>query len=590
VTDEVGTSATGADASSAAAGVGSRGERALRSTARTILRSMSDARMLLPGRSDYAGLRRTWRRDVLAGVTVGIVALPLALGFGVSSGLTAEQGLVTAIVAGFLAAIFGGSNVQVSGPTGAMVVVLVPIAAGHGPGAIAVVSLMAGVMVVVAGLLRLGRTVSVIPWPVIEGFTLGIAVTIFMQQVPLVTTAERYASGDLSPVAIVAAGQALAEADLVHLAWALGAVAVVVASMVLLPRLHPSIPGSLVGIVVVAAITALVDTPLATLGAIPSSLPMPSMPGIDAEMLRSLLPSAAAVAALAAIESLLSARVAAGMADTGPYNADRELVGQGIASVGSAMFGGMPATGAIARTSVNIRSGGRTRLASVVHALILLGIVFVAAGPVGEIPYAALAGVLFVTACRMVPLRPMIAVLRSSRSGALTFAVTAIITVSFDLVVAVLIGLGLAAVLALRTLARSTSVRIERIEGGREDDAGIVAVRFTGPLFFAPAERIFDTIMAVQHARVVILRMSQLDFVDATGAHTLRELVTGLERRGVTVLVKGVRPGHEGILRHVGVLDALRHHRHLFESFDDALEHARSHVRRDREAREAAAG
>src|SRR5699024_11103534 len=254
--------------------------------------ALSRSRSLWPSTSDYRFLRKTWRKDLLAGVTVGIVALPLALGFGVSSGLTAEQGLVTAIVAGLLAAIFGGSNVQVSGPTGAMVVVLVPIVATYGVGAIAAVTLLAGLIVLVTGLLKLGRVVSIIPWPVIEGFTLGIACIIFMQQVPLVTSPVQAAPGELSSNALVAAVQSLLAADPVYLAWALGAAAVVAACMLVAPRIHPSIPGSLIGIGVVSVLAVITPAPLATIGAIPASLPAPSLPTIDPGLITVLLPGA----------------------------------------------------------------------------------------------------------------------------------------------------------------------------------------------------------------------------------------------------------------------------------------------------------
>ncbi|NMA76872.1 MAG: SulP family inorganic anion transporter, partial [Actinomycetales bacterium] len=210
--------------------------------------ALARSRSLWPAREDYRLLPKTWRKDLVAGVTVGIVALPLALGFGVSSGLTAEQGLITAIVAGLLAAVFGGSNVQVSGPTGAMVVVLVPIVANYGAGAIAAVTLLAGLLVMATGLLRLGKVVSIIPWPVIEGFTLGIACIIFMQQIPLITSSDPAVPGELSSNALVAAVQSLTTADATYLLWALGAVAIVAACMVIAPRIHPSIPGSLIGI------------------------------------------------------------------------------------------------------------------------------------------------------------------------------------------------------------------------------------------------------------------------------------------------------------------------------------------------------
>ena len=538
-------------------------------------------RGLLPSRADYRGLGRSWRGDLVAGVTVGIVALPLALGFGISSGLTAEAGLVTAIVAGVLAAVLGGSNVQVSGPTGAMVVVLVPIVAAHGAAAVAAVSVMAGVLVLAAGLLRLGRAVSFIPWPVIEGFTLGIAVIIFLQQVPLLVSPAPAGAGEHSANALVATVQALAAADWAYIPWALGAAAIVVACMLIAPRLHPAMPGSLIGIVIVTTLSQLLPTPLAVIGALPASLPSPALPVLDPTVFGALLPAAVTVAALAAIESLLSARVAASLADTGSYDPDRELVGQGIASVGSGLFGGMPATGAIARTAVNVRSGGRTRLAALIHAVVLLAVIVVAAGPVSAIPLAGLAGVLMLTAVRMVHAGTVRAILRSTRSDALAFGVTALVTVSFDLIVAVVIGVVCAGVFAVRSLSRSASAHREQPPGDPSpEDEHIAVVRLDGPLFFATADRVSDAITGLTGISVVILRMSRLELVDATGARVLSEIVRTLERRGVTVLIKGVQPGHEELFRTVGVLASLRHHKHLFVELEPALEHARSHVRR----------
>jgi len=540
-------------------------------------------RRMLPGPADYRGLRRSWRRDLLAGVTVGIVALPLALGFGISSGAGAEAGLITAIVAGVVAAVFGGSHVQVSGPTGAMVVVLAPIVASHGMATVALVSVMAGVIVLAAGLVRLGRAVSVIPWPVIEGFTLGIAVIIFLQQVPALTGPAPAASHGN---AVLGAATALASADPVHLLWAVGAVALVAACMLLLPRVHAAIPGSLVGIVVVTLLALVLPTPLATIGVLPQSLPAPVLPALDLPVLSSLLLPALTVAALAAIESLLSARVAASLADTGAYDPDRELVGQGLASVAAGLFGGMPATGAIARTAVNVRSGAATRLAAVTHSLVLLLVVLVIAGPVGTIPLAALSGVLMVTATRMVHLATVRSILRSTRADAAAFVITAIVTVSVDLIVAVVIGVIVAGVFAIRSLARATGVHREAIPGEPEPgDDRIAIIRFDGPLFFAAADRVLDTVTGLGGVSVVILRMSQLELVDATGAHVLSEIVQRLEARGVTVLIKGVREGHTELFRAVGVLDALRDQRHLFDDLPAAIAHARSHI-----ARETAAG
>jgi SulP family sulfate permease len=537
-------------------------------------------RTLLPTVADYAGARRSWRGDLLAGLTVGIVALPLALGFGIASGAGPEAGLITAIVAGVIAAVFGGSHVQVSGPTGAMVVVLAPIVAAHGMGAVAVVSILAGILVLLAGAARLGRAVSFIPWPVIEGFTLGIAVIIFLQQVPALTGAQT--EGILHSNVIVIAVSALASADPVYLAWSLAAVSVVAACMVLLPRVHRAIPGSLVGIVIVTLLALVLPTPLAVIGTLPSSLPVPGLPSFSLDTLSQLLLPAVAVAALAAIESLLSARVAASLADTGPYDPDRELVGQGLASIGAGLFGGMPATGAIARTAVNVRAGAKTRLAAIFHSLVLLLVVLVAAGPVGAIPLAALSGVLMVTAVRMVHIATARSILRSTRADAIAYVVTAVVTVSVDLIVAVIIGMAVAGVFAIRGLSRATGVHREAIDGPPTvGDDRIAVIRLDGPLFFAAADRVLETVTSVDGVTVVILRMSQLELVDATGAHVLSEIVQQLERRGVTVLIKGVREGHVELFTTVGVLSSLRHSNHLFDELAPAVAHARSHVARD---------
>lgn len=553
---------------------------------RKMTRRLGSAIMsLLPNPADYAGLPRSWRADLLAGVTVGIVALPLALGFGISSGLTAEQGLITAIVAGLIAAIFGGSHVQVSGPTGAMVVILVPIVAEHGITAVATLSLLAGVVVVIAGALRLGRAVSFIPWPVIEGFTLGIAVIIGAQQIPLLTSPHSAGAGEHSSNALVAAVQSIATADWSYVPWAVGAASVVAACMLWAPSIHRGLPGSLFGIAVVTAVVTVVPTPLAVIGALPSSLPLPSLPDVSIGEVGPLLLPALTVAALAAIESLLSARVASSLADTGAFDPDRELIGQGLASIGSSLFGGMPATGAIARTAVNVRSGGRTRASAIVHAVVLLLVVLMAAGPVGLIPLASLAGVLMVTATRMVQPSTVRSILHSTRSDALIFVVTAIVTVSVDLVVAVAIGVVVAAIFAVRGLSRATGVTWEPIAGGaHQGDERIAIVRLNGPLVFAAADRVFDAVTNVGDVSVVVLRMSRLELVDATGAHVLADIVQALERRGVTVLIKGLQSGHEELFRTVGVLDALRHHKHLFSDLDAAVEHARSHIRRERDA------
>lgn len=536
------------------------------------------ARSLLPTWDDYRSVRRTWRGDVLAGVTVGIVALPLALAFGVSSGAGAQAGLITAIVAGMVAAVFGGSNIQVSGPTGAMVVVLGPIVAAHGIEAVALVSMMAGLVVFVAGAAKLGRVVSYIPWPVIEGFTLGIAVIIFLQQVPAAVGSRPGPSSNT----VVAAVQSFAEVDWATVAWPLAVVAVVAAIMLLAPRIHRQLPGSIIAIALVSVIAPLLALPLATIGVLPHSLPAPELPALDAVMLRQLVGPALTVAALAAIESLLSARVAASLSDTGPVDADRELVGQGLASIASGFFGGMPATGAIARTAVNLRSGARSRLAAITHALVLLGVVYFATGVISQVPLAALSGVLMVTAIRMVSVATVRSVIGSTRSDTVVFIVTAIVTVSVDLIVAVGIGIAVAAFFALRALADSGGVQREQLPlPVRPEDEHIALFRLDGALFFGAAHRVLERVTSVSGVSVVIIRMSQLQVLDATGARVVTEMIGGLERRGVTVLVKGIRPGHLPVATRVGVIASLRHQNHLFTDLGAAVEHARSHIARD---------
>ncbi|WP_240471964.1 SulP family inorganic anion transporter [Pseudarthrobacter phenanthrenivorans] len=537
----------------------------------------------LPSRQDYAGLRASWRTDLLAGITVGIVALPLALAFGVSSGVGAETGLITAIVAGLVAALMGGSPVQVSGPTGAMVVVLAPVVAVHGPGSVALLSLMAGLLVCLMGFSGLGRAVAFIPWPVVEGFTLGIAAIIFLQQIPLATGT----SGVPGHNTVVAAVEAASAAQAPTVLLTLALVVLVAVVMVLLQKLFRALPASLVAVLLATASAELLQLDVPRIGPLPHALPAPALPTVDLDSVGSLAMPAAAIAVLAAIESLLSARVAAGMAGpdgrpTGPYSPDRELTGQGLASIAAGLFGGMPATGAIARTAVNVRSGARTRLAAAVHAVVLLGITYLASGMVSRIPLAALGGVLMVTAVRMVSRRTVAAILRSTRADAAVFVLTAVITVAFDLIVAIQIGLAAAALFALRKFASLSGVQREPVPGpSAEGDEHIAVLRLDGAMFFGAAERILQEISQVRDVQVAIIRLSQLRMLDATGAHALVEVIAALELRGITVLLKGVRPDHLALVTNVGVIRSLRHHKHLFEHLPDAVEHARSHVLRN---------
>ena len=538
---------------------------------------------LLPRRADYAGFTSGWRADVVAGLTVGVVALPLALAFGITTGLGAAAGLITAIVAGVVAAVFGGSSLQVSGPTGAMTVVLVPLVAAQGPEAVVVVGVLAGVMVVAAGVLRLGRLIGFVPWPVIEGFTLGIAVIIFLQQVPAALGVDRPEGESTAAVAARAVGDALDSGTVA----ALVTVGIVVAVMVIGPRIHRALPASLLAVVIATVVASLAGWDLDTIGALPSALPSLSLPEVDLTVVSASIGPAFAVAALAAIESLLSAKVADGMVDGPRHDPDRELIGQGLANVAAPLFGGMPATGAIARTAVNVRAGARTRVAAIVHSLVLVLVVLVGSDLVARIPLAALAGVLMVTAVRMIEVHNVRAILRSTRSDAVVLVLTAVATVAFDLIVAVELGIAVAAVLALRNVARTTAVTetpvAVEVDDHEERDllrSHIVAYRLDGALFFGAAQRFLTDLARVADVRVVILRLPDLQVLDATGAQALGEIVSELESRHITVLLKGPRPEHERILRAVGALDRLASEHHVFADLDEAVAHARLHVER----------
>jgi sulfate permease, SulP family len=544
---------------------------------------------LAPRRRDYAGLKSSWKGDVIAGFTVGVVALPLALAFGITTGLGADAGLITAIVAGLVAAVFGGSNVQVSGPTGAMTVVLVPIVARYGPEAVFVVSMIAGVFLVAAALARIGRYIAFIPWPVVEGFTVGIAVIIFLQQVPPALGVAKPKGENTAVVAVKAVIDSFGDGRV----QAIGTVLLVAAVMIGVPRLRRSLPASLIAVAVATIVAEVASLNIARIGSLPSSLPLPSLPDTSFAQVKDLLSAGIAVALLAAIESLLSARVADGMSDAARHDPDRELFGQGLANLVSPLFGGLPATGAIARTAVNVRSGARTRVAALTHAVVLVLVVFFGGRLVSEIPLAALSGVLMVTAMRMVEVHNVRAVLRSTRSDALVLVLTAAATIAFDLVVAVEIGVAVAVVLAVRHVARNSGAEVEPLsldetvtdaEEARLLREHIVVYRLDGALFFGAAQWFLTELTAVSNVKVVILRLSQIQVLDATGAQALGEIVSELESRGITVLLKGLRPRHRQILQAVGTLDHLADQKHLFDTLDEAVAHARLHVARSSEA------
>ena len=421
----------------------------------------------------------------------------------------------------------------------------------------------------------------------VEGFTVGIACIIFLQQVPNALGVQKPEGENTVAVAFRAAGDAFAGSGTM---WAVGLVAVVAAVMVLTPHIHRSLPASLLAVLVATVIAQIASADVPRIGALPASLPAPALPAVSTSRMSELFGAAFAVAALASIESLLSAKVADGMAGGARHDPDRELFGQGLANLASPLFGGMPATGAIARTAVNVRAGAHTRVAAVVHAVVLIAVVYFGGPLVSKIPLAALAGVLMVTAARMVEVHNIRAVVKATRSDAVVLVVTAAVTLAFDLILAVEVGVAVAAVLALRHLARTSMVRVEPVSEVVEEGAApslsehIVTYRLDGALFFGAAQRFLTELTAVTDVKVAILRLPDVQMLDATGAQALGEIVSELEHRGITVLLKGARPEHLRTLRAVGAIERLAHQNHLFDRLDDAVAHARRHVQRGADA------
>jgi SulP family sulfate permease len=537
---------------------------------------------LLPDHHDLVAMRRQPRRDVVAGLTVAVVALPLALAFGLASGLGAGAGLVTAIVAGTVAAFFGGSNVQISGPTGAMTVVLVPIVAAHGPSAILIVGLLAGLVLIGLAVAGAGRSMRYVPVPVIEGFTLGIAVIIGAQQIP--TALGVRASGDGIVLAAIVAVRDWVQGPQVA---AIALSGLVAASMIVARRLRPGVPVSLAAVASATLLATWLNLDVPRIGAIPEGVPFPALPSISPGEIGALLIPAVAVAALAALESLMSATVADAMTVGQRHDPDRELLGQGLANLAVPLFGGVPATAAIARTAVNVRSGARSRLAALTQSAALLVVVLVATRWVGSIPLAALAGVLIATALQMVERSSIMALLRSTRGDAAVLVLTTGATIALDLVTAVILGMVVAAAFALHQVARHA--HLDELPVQHEDheaeersvlDDSIVVYRLEGSLFFGAAHAFLIALSEIREVRVVVLRMSRVAALDATGASVLADAIRRLEGNGVTVLLSGVRPAHDPVLERLGVYAELAHERHLFAHTPAAIAHARLHARR----------
>lgn len=549
--------------------------------------SLRNLRRFLPRRGDYD--LRSWRQDLLAGLTVAVVALPLALAFGVTSGAGAVAGLVTAVVAGTLAAVFGGSNFQVSGPTGAMTVVLLPIVATYGVAALPLLGVMAGILLLLFALAGVGRYVSYIPWPVVSGFTNGIAMIILLQQLPglLGLPAATGHDGILQTSWRVLAGFTRAPSWQAPL---LGILAIIIMVLWSARRRLRVVPAGIVAMLAVTLVSLLpAFDGVPRIGLIPQALPQFALPlaGIDLTM---LVRAALAVAVLAALESLLSAVVADSMTVGERHDPDRELFGQGVANLAASVLGGIPATAALARTAVNVRSGARTRLAAVVHGAALLGIAWLAAPLAARVPLAALAGILMVVAIRMVEADALRLIMRSTKSDAFVMLLTMVVTVLFDLILAIEVGLVAAAILFIIRMSRIFSIDAEALQGSeitppqRDSDSDteaaerlrreqIVAYRVDGPIFFGAANRFFDRLLKVdKDIRVVILRLRRVPVMDATGASALDSLLDRLERRRVRVILTGLQPQPRALLGRMGILRRLERNGHgVFGTTEEAI-------------------
>jgi SulP family sulfate permease len=528
--------------------------------------------------------RHDFTADLLAGLTVGLVALPLAMAFAIASGVPPQAGIYTAIVAGGLISALGGSRLQIGGPTGAFVVIVAGIVAKFGAGGLALVTLMAGAILIVMGLTGLGAAVRFIPRPVTIGFTNGIAILIASTQIKDFLGLK---TGDMPSAFIPRLSVLFASLGTTN-GSALG---VAVASLVVIlfwHRVTRRVPGSIVAMLGCTALVAAAGIPIETIGTkfggIPTGFPKFSIPPFALQHLPALIPSALTVAVLAAVESLLSAVVADGMSGT-RHNSNLELVGQGIANLASPLFGGIPATGAIARTATNIRSGARTPVAGMVHALTLLAILLVAAPLASYIPLATLSAVLFVVAYNMGEWRETGAILRLSKADITVWAATFALTVLADLTVAVEAGMILAALLYILRISQTTTVSavteeyirdgwLHSLQGKQLPDY-VTILRIHGPFLFGTTEKLFESTPSLDSfPPIVILRLRNMTALDATGLHAIENLADRLRKSGRTLLLCAARDQPARLIERADFIEHIGRH-NVLPHVQAALERAR---------------
>lgn len=518
--------------------------------------------------------RKTFVADLMAGIIVGIVALPLAIAFGIASGVTPEKGIITAIVAGFVISALGGSKVQIGGPTGAFIIIIYGIIQQYGMEGLTIATLMAGVFLILFGFLHLGTIIKFIPYPIVVGFTSGIAVTIFTTQVK-----------DLFGLNIASVPSDFIEKWICYFnnfstvdLWSsvIGIVSVVI--IMLTPKVSKKIPGSLVAIIVMTVAALLLKQfagveSIETIGdrfAISNSLPEATVPALSWETIKNLVSPAITIAILGAIESLLSAAVADGVIGD-HHNSNTELIAQGVANFASPIFGGIPATGAIARTMTNINNGGRTPIAGIVHAVVLL-LIFLFLMPLAKyIPMACLAGVLVVVSYGMSGWRSFLALMKNPKSDVTVLLITFFLTIIFDLTIAIEVGLIIACLLFMRRMSETTDVHVISNEINPDDEdsdmhlgniehltipKGVEVYEINGPYFFGAGNR-FEEIMATlgDRPQVRIIRMRKVPFVDSTGIHNLTNLCEMSQKEGIQIVLSGVTEKVHSQLNKAGFYD-----------------------------------
>jgi SulP family sulfate permease len=497
--------------------------------------------------------RSQFGKDLMAGLIVGIVALPLAIAFAIASGVSPEKGLFTAIIGGFIISALGGSRVQIGGPTGAFIVIVYGIVQQYGVNGLTIATFMAGILLIILGFARLGSVIKFIPHPLIVGFTSGIALIIFSSQI------KDFAGLKMGAVPADFIGKWKSYAASVSSANLYAVLLSVVTILIIVgwPKLTHKIPGSLIAILVTTIAVIGFHLPVETIGSrfgnIPSSLPAPAIPRLDFDTIKNLLRPAFAIALLGGIESLLSAVVADGMIG-GNHRSNMELVAQGTANIFSAIFGGIPATGAIARTATNVKNGGRTPIAGITHALVLLLIMVCVGKWAVLIPMATLAGILVVVAYNMSEWESFISVVNGSRSDAAVLLVTFLLTVLADLTIAIEIGMVLAVFLFMRNMIRfsETGILTDQIDDTNDSfdkealanftlPKNVEVFEITGPLFFGAAYKFKDAIRYIEKTpKVIVIRMRNVPIIDATGIKTLREVYKEFKRRGTRLILSEV--------------------------------------------------